>query len=166
MVASRRSFDSEISTREIMTPSTICLQMFMATGCIMCKYSVSNLLIESPSLSLDGAARLSSITLHHTPTQPAMKDDPTVLAFETGNELKHPPLDWTKSVAGRLKQLSEALVIDGQYGINKAVKNVDAVDIVSNHFYPLFNSKLDKDIKVSLASKCRSIKMLIFFFYL
>lgn len=81
-----------------------------------------------------------------------MKDDPTILAFETGNELKNPPLDWTKAVSARLKELSEALVVDGQYGINKEVASVDAIDIVSDHFYPLFDGKLQADAHVSLAS--------------
>lgn len=88
--------------------------------------------------------------LNHTSpyTGLAMKDDPTIMAFETGNELKDPPIEWTTQVSKRLKQLSDALVVDGQYGVNKAVASVDSVDIVSDHFYPLMDRKLHSDVNV------------------
>lgn len=77
----------------------------------------------------------------------AMKDDPTILAWETGNELDNPPQDWTAAVSARLKQLSpDTLVIDGTYGIG-AGASLNTIDIVSNHYYPTWNSKLYSDVK-------------------
>ncbi len=49
--------------------------------------------------------------------------DPTVLAWETGNELGayigregYPPATWTEAIAGVINQYSKSLVIDGSNG--------------------------------------------------
>ncbi|KAK4055790.1 hypothetical protein OIV83_000337 [Microbotryomycetes sp. JL201] len=80
-----------------------------------------------------------------------MAQEPTIMAFETGNELggwsgKHhpPPVEWTQSIADLLKTLApDTLVVSGTYGVRKDELGIDNIDIVSNHFYPpySFNAK-------------------------
>lgn len=76
--------------------------------------------------------------------------DPTIMAYETGNEFGaymgregYPPASFTNSVASYIKTLTSALVIDGSDGFyNYSTKatapglNVAAVDIMTDHFYP------------------------------
>jgi endo-1,4-beta-mannosidase len=70
--------------------------------------------------------------LNHTSTISglALKNDPTVLAWETGNELKDPPVEWTDAISSVIKNLApNHLVIDGTYGINKKALALNNVDI-------------------------------------
>lgn len=91
--------------------------------------------------------------------------DPTVLAWETGNELGaweglqgYPPAAWTKAVAGQIKSLTSSLIIDGSSGFyNDATGDTapgldsDLIDIMSSHSYPRsFSTK-----EVALASKAK-----------
>ncbi|GAC1362821.1 MAG: hypothetical protein NVS2B12_13250 [Ktedonobacteraceae bacterium] len=76
------------------------------------------------------------------------KNDPTILAWETGNEISPPP-SWTATIANYIKSLDgNHLVMDGTYinntdplnGTFTAEQlNIANVDIVSNHFYPTYN---------------------------
>ena len=73
----------------------------------------------------------------NTFTGVAYKDDPTILAWETGNELVPQSSAWTHDIASYIKSLDgNHLVLDGKYGIDDASLTDDAVDIVSNHYYP------------------------------
>lgn len=79
----------------------------------------------------------------------AYKDDPTILAWETGNELGAfdleqgaPPGSWTNEIARHIKSIDNRhLVIDGSDGIFDSDGDdidgldVDAIDIVSDHLY-------------------------------
>ncbi|MCJ1370470.1 hypothetical protein MMC20_001683 [Loxospora ochrophaea] len=81
-------------------------------------------------------------------------EDPTVFAYETGNELGGPifgdedvPVEWTSEISAYIKQLApQKLVIDGTYGVNKTHLNISTIDIFSDHFYPPNNTKLQQDI--------------------
>jgi hypothetical protein len=76
-------------------------------------------------------------------------NDPTIMAWETGNEIS-PPVSWTQTIAQFLKSVDKHhLVLDGTYGINTAALQVDAVDIVSDHFYPLDANKLSTDAQTA-----------------
>lgn len=76
----------------------------------------------------------------------ALKDDPTILAWETGNELSGArfgdgpaPPAWTKEIAQLIKSLApNHLVLDGSYGIDpeSGMLNNTEVDMFSDHFYP------------------------------
>ena len=66
------------------------------------------------------------------------RDDPTIFAWETGNELDAPP-EWTARIAARLKHLDpNHLVIDGRalHGVPEASLSDPNVDIVTTHHYP------------------------------
>lgn len=76
-------------------------------------------------------------------------DDPTILAWETGNEMNHlgmrpAPASWTLIVAKHLKSRApRTLVMDGSFARNdspelcypKEVLESPDVDIVSYHYY-------------------------------
>ncbi|KAI1345183.1 glycoside hydrolase superfamily [Xylariaceae sp. FL0016] len=77
-------------------------------------------------------------------------EDPSIFAYETGNELFGPiwgdmdcPAEWVKEIAEFVKGLApDKLFVDGTYGINKTHLSIDKVDIFSDHFYPANNTKL------------------------
>jgi mannan endo-1,4-beta-mannosidase len=99
-------------------------------------------------------------------------EDPTVIGYETGNELdglkwgdKDVPVEWIREICRFVKKLGtfstfpffptillmkpegpNKLCIDGTYGVNSTHFAVDEVDIFNNHFYPLNNSILTSDI--------------------
>lgn len=77
----------------------------------------------------------------NTYTGVAYKDDPTIMAWETGNELgwfDNPTAfkNWTTEIAGYLKQLdTHHLVMDGSYGVVDSHLTIPGIDIYSDHFY-------------------------------
>ncbi|KAK1810214.1 hypothetical protein LTR12_015422 [Friedmanniomyces endolithicus] len=81
-------------------------------------------------------------------------EDPTIFAYETGNELGGPvfgdmdvPVSWTNEICSYIKQLGpHKLCIDGTYGVDKTHLNISTVDILSDHYYPLDLTKLQADI--------------------
>ncbi|TKA75487.1 hypothetical protein B0A49_02018 [Cryomyces minteri] len=81
-------------------------------------------------------------------------EDPTIAIIETGNELGGPifgdmnvPNSWTQEIASFVKSLApEKLVMDGTYGINTTHFAVSTIDLFSDHFYPLNNTKLTAGI--------------------
>ncbi|GAA5823456.1 hypothetical protein JCM3770_006043 [Rhodotorula araucariae] len=103
-----------------------------------------------------------SVLLNHVNiyTGVALKDDPTIMAWETGNELGGymlgggaPPTAWTKTIAAFIKKLApNHLVADGTDGLtdyggslaNTGMK-VANVDLVTDHFYPALQWLLTKD---------------------
>lgn len=73
----------------------------------------------------------------------AWKDDPTILAWETGNELWTAPTDWTQSLASYLKHdvgarqlVADGSAATGMHVANAAIDGAD-VDILGGHFYPV-----------------------------
>ncbi|BGP38816.1 hypothetical protein JCM10449v2_002754 [Rhodotorula kratochvilovae] len=103
-----------------------------------------------------------SVLLNHVNiyTGVALKDDPTIMAWETGNELGGymlgggaPPTSWNKDIAAYIKKLApNHLVADGTDGLtdyggslaNTGIK-VSDVDLVTDHFYPALQWLLQKD---------------------
>jgi len=76
----------------------------------------------------------------------ALKDDPTILGWESGNELSGArfgdgpaPAAWTKEIGELIKSLApKHLFMDGSYGIFPETGQLanEVVDIFSDHFYP------------------------------
>lgn len=89
----------------------------------------------------------------NTYTGIANRAEPTIMAWETGNELKAPPCGWTAEISAYLKQLApRQLVVDGAYGVQPDALDIDTVDIYSNHYYPLNAEKMQRDATAVLAS--------------
>ncbi|GAC1398999.1 MAG: hypothetical protein NVS4B12_05030 [Ktedonobacteraceae bacterium] len=89
------------------------------------------------------------LTHVNTYTGIAYKDDPTILAWETGNELD-PPTIWTKLISTYIKSVdSNHLVMDGKTGVDPQAASLSDVDIVSNHYYPMNISALIHDAEAA-----------------
>ncbi|KAM0790852.1 hypothetical protein ACM66B_004695 [Microbotryomycetes sp. NB124-2] len=87
-------------------------------------------------------------------------DDPTILAWETGNELGaylgtqgYPPLAWTNNIAKYIKSMSQQLVIDGSDGFyswstRKTAEGLKSpyIDIMTDHSYPRNITLLDQEV--------------------
>ncbi|KAI1859760.1 hypothetical protein JX265_010209 [Neoarthrinium moseri] len=82
-------------------------------------------------------------------------EDPTIFAFETGNELQGPrnrdmdcPADWVRDITGFIKNLApNKLIVDGTYGVNRTHFDIQDIDIFSNHYYPVNTTKLQLDLE-------------------
>ncbi|KAI0164949.1 glycoside hydrolase superfamily [Xylariaceae sp. FL1272] len=82
-------------------------------------------------------------------------EDPTIFAYESGNELlgsvwgdQNCPASWVQDIAQYVKSLApKKLFLDGTYGVNKTHLEIDEVDIFSNHFYPPNVTILQSDIE-------------------
>uniref|UniRef100_A0A0G4I1F5 mannan endo-1,4-beta-mannosidase n=1 Tax=Chromera velia CCMP2878 TaxID=1169474 RepID=A0A0G4I1F5_9ALVE len=73
-------------------------------------------------------------------------EDPTIVGWETGNEL-YPPAQWTARIAKLLKSLApQQLVMDGRWGIDPESLQIEEIDLVSSHYYywPLFELWKDR----------------------
>ncbi len=82
----------------------------------------------------------------------AYRDDPTILAWETGNELRAPRA-WVKTISTYIKNLDHHhLVLDGNYGVATYAPPLPAVDILSNHYYPLDIAEMKKDAATARAA--------------
>ena len=83
-------------------------------------------------------------------------EDPTIFAYETGNELggpifgdKNVPVAWTDEICSYVKQLGpHKLCIDGTYGVNETHLSIPSVDAFDDHFYPANITKLQDDIEL------------------
>ena len=57
------------------------------------------------------------------------------------------PNPWTIEISSFIKSLApHKLVVDGTYGVNKTHLDIETVDIYSDHFYPINDTKLKDDI--------------------
>jgi len=73
----------------------------------------------------------------NTLTGKLYRDDPAVLAWETGNELRGAPEEWTLEMAEFIKSIDgNHLVVDGNdEHLSEAVLASDYIDIVVKHYY-------------------------------
>ncbi|MBN1855289.1 MAG: cellulase family glycosylhydrolase [Pirellulales bacterium] len=81
----------------------------------------------------------------------AYKDDPTILAWETGNEL-HCPHSWTRAVAGYIKQLDgRHIVLDGKHTNILEQESIDnpAIDLLQTHHYERSSHEMIEHIQTS-----------------
>lgn len=85
----------------------------------------------------------------NTLTGVVYRDDPTILGWETGNEIDC-PAQWTKRIAAFIKSIdSKHLVIDGYslHGVRLESLNDENVDVVTTHHYPGPGRNLVEDIR-------------------
>jgi hypothetical protein len=76
----------------------------------------------------------------------AYKDDPTIMAWETGNEIA-PPITWTKTITAYIKSIDKHhLIIDGTSFVNAdAAPSLTNVDIFTIHYYPARIAQMQQD---------------------
>jgi hypothetical protein len=85
-------------------------------------------------------------------------DDPTIAAWETGNELD--PTDaWTSEICAYIKSLApHQLTVDGKWpgsygGISSNSLTDPNIDIISEHFYPMDSTLLASDLATISGAK-------------
>lgn len=108
--------------------------------------SNEDLFYSNPTIISDFEQYISTLLNHvNTYTGIAYKNDPTILAWETGNELL-PPASWTQTIAHFLKQLDpHHLVIDGSSSLSSTALSLANVDIYDHHYYPMNSAQVQKD---------------------
>lgn len=104
-----------------------------------------------PQVMRDFETYISTLLNHiNIYTHIAYKNDPTILAWETGNEVD-PPTTWTQDISTYIKSIDHNhLVMDGTNGVTPQAGGQVNVDIVSDHYYPKSISALQED---ALAAK-------------
>ena len=117
---------------------------------------------NNPTIVDDFKNYIQHLLTHVNPyTGLSYAEDPTIFAYETGNELGGPvfgdmdvPVAWTNEICSFIKKLApQKLCIDGTYGINKTHLSIESVDIVSDHYYPLDIGKLNSDLDLAASAK-------------
>lgn len=105
----------------------------------------------NPQVIRDFEAYISTLLNHvNIYTGLAYKNDPTIMAWETGNELD-PPTNWTQGISTYIKSIDHNhLIMDGRTGVDLHAGSLVNIDIVSNHYYPKSISALEYD---ALAAK-------------
>jgi hypothetical protein len=89
----------------------------------------------------------------------AYKNEPTILAWETGNELQVSsgqfPSAWTQTLGNYIHTIApQQLIGDGHQGVDTNALGYSVIDLYTSHFYPMSINILKNDAKsVSRAYK-------------
>lgn len=94
------------------------------------------------------------INRRNTITGRLYRDEPAIMAWETGNELKESTEPFVKRTAAFIKHLDpNHLVVDGTYlTINEFSLTDPNVDIISNHFYTTNDNNNPEQVAKDLAA--------------
>jgi len=89
----------------------------------------------------------------------ANKDNPTIMSWETGNEMPYGRggaaefTKWTATISAYIKSIAQRqLVMDGSRSLDPGDLKLPDVDIESPHFYPLYNAELAADARLTAAA--------------
>jgi len=83
------------------------------------------------------------INRKNTYTGITYRDDPTILAWQPGNELREAPIEWERDIAHYIKSLDmNHLIISSndEHGVEPDRAAISEIDILSRHCYPFFGS--------------------------
>lgn len=80
-------------------------------------------------------------------TETAYKDDPTIMAWELGNELNGAPAEWVREIACHIKsEDGRHLISHGkQFELDRDKLGIEELDILDVHYYPADAVKLAAD---------------------
>ncbi|GLV59241.1 hypothetical protein KDH_60680 [Dictyobacter sp. S3.2.2.5] len=110
---------------------------------------------------VDDFKQYISMLLNHVNnyTGIAYKDDPTILGWETGNELSAPPI-WVQNIAEYIKSIDKNhLIVDGNYEWDTNSSNfladlqIGSIDIYTGHYYPPSSSALQVQSQQAIQAK-------------
>lgn len=94
-------------------------------------------------------ARLTHVNPY---TGRAARDEPAIAFWETGNELSGAPPAWTERIAAFIKSVdANHLVLDGHYGVVAPAPD-SAVDVCSDHYYPVDAARLALSARTAAAA--------------
>jgi mannan endo-1,4-beta-mannosidase len=104
--------------------------------------SDEDLFYTNPTVMQDFKNYIAHILNHvNQYTKVALKDDPTIMAWETGNELDTAPDTWTETIAEYIKSIApNQLVADGKQAnyirdLTSEQLQLPSVDLYTSHFY-------------------------------
>jgi mannan endo-1,4-beta-mannosidase len=87
------------------------------------------------------------------------KDDPTIMAWETGNELTA-PFTWVQDITTYIKSIDQLhLILDGNRGQNNQHNDfsrdlsIKAIDLYSGHYYPPDSASMLAQMKQTIEAK-------------
>jgi len=107
----------------------------------------------NPTIINDFTTYIGAILNHTNPLTGLMyKNDPTILAWEEGNELNDAPASWISTIATYIKsQDSNHLVSFGsQFGLTRNNSlNVSNIDIEDVHYYPMDINQMIGDARTA-----------------
>lgn len=108
--------------------------------------SDENQFYYNPQVTQDFKNYIRTLLDHvNTYTGVAYKNDPIIMAWETGNEID-PPASWTQTISTYIKSIDlHHLIVDGMAGVDPSAANLGNIDIVSNHYYPKSIAQLQHD---------------------
>ncbi len=92
---------------------------------------------------------------HFNPlTKLYLKNDPTIMAFELGNELNSMTLTWINTISTFIHKLAphQLIAAGQQYGINPATLRSKYVSIVDCHYYPPVISQVEAQAREATSS--------------
>ncbi len=96
----------------------------------------------NPTVIADFEQYISTVLNHvNVYTGIVNKDNPTILAWEEGNELTNAPSSWMNSIATYIKNIdANHLVAYGTVSqtIDAAALSVPKIDIIDAHYYPMY----------------------------
>lgn len=83
----------------------------------------------------------------NTYTGIAYKDDPVIMAWETGNELNAAPASWVQEICRHIKETdTHHLIAHGkQFGVDAGKLEIPELDIMDVHYYPADAVALQRD---------------------
>ncbi len=112
--------------------------------------SATYLFFANPTVISDFEQYIGHLLNHvNSYTGVAYKNDPTIMAWETGNEIS-PTTKWTKTITEFIKGIDpKHLTIDGTRGVDGAALALNSVDIFTEHYYPITLGLLDADVTVA-----------------
>ena len=92
------------------------------------------------------------------------RDDPTILAWQAGNELRDAPIEWEREIARYTKSLDphHLIISSNDYHsveLDRAV--IPEIDIVSRHYYPFFGKETDWTLERDREAPLRANKVFV-----
>ena len=94
----------------------------------------------------------------------AYKDDPTILAWQPGNELRDAPIEWEREIARYIKSLdAHHLILSSNdfHSVEPERAAIPEIDIVSRHYYPFFGKEYVWKLGVDGAAARKANKVFV-----
>lgn len=81
----------------------------------------------------------------------AYKDDPTILAWEIGNELEGTPNEWVEEIIQYVKLLdmNHLVGFGNRFNLAEDKLSIEGLDFIDAHYYPVNPKQLGKDIRLA-----------------
>ena len=86
------------------------------------------------------------INRKNTYTGVVYRNDPAILAWQPGNELRDAPIEWERDIAHYIKSLDPHHLVISSNDYHSVEQNwaaIPDIDIVSRHYYPFFGKDTD-----------------------